>query len=271
MLLQACHDCGRQYDVSHLDVGARVRCVCDAEFSVELPRDARVRGLRCTVCGGAVAPDDEGCPYCGAAIADERMPCPSCFALVALDARHCAACGTRIRPTALPPVRAGCRCPRCGGALLIRALEALALVECSQCRGTWLDPDAFRQVCSEAERGEAAGGGRAVAPPAEESVGYIPCLDCGELMMRRQYLHRGRSTRVVIDVCRDHGVWLDARELEAVLSIVRARAERGFPEPAVPAPQASGAGLYLSREREERGLGILEALAEAFADLFRPL
>ena len=54
------------------------------------------------------------------------------------------------------------------------------------------------------------------------TVAYIPCLDCGELMQRRQYRHRGRSTGVVVDVCRRHGIWLDARELERVVAAIRA-------------------------------------------------
>ncbi len=226
MLLQACPDCGRQYDVRHLEPGGRVRCACEHEFRVEHVRDLRVAARRCANCGGPVGAEHAACPYCGAALdALERssMPCPACFARIAEDARHCSTCGTTIHPQSLPPIPSGRSCPRCKGRLQIRVLPTFALVECERCRGIWIDPEAFRATCREAEQAsfELPDDRAPAKTPRAGGPHYIPCLDCGELMVRRQHRHRDRPTGVVLDVCREHGVWLDGRELESLLASIQ--------------------------------------------------
>lgn len=228
MILQSCPHCARQYEVSHLEPGCRVRCVCDEDFSVAHVRDLRVRGRRCSNCGGSVASSDVDCTYCGAAL-DAReltsIPCPSCFARMDEDSTHCKGCGLKLAPQSLPPIPAGKGCPRCDGALQIRSLETACLIECSRCHGLWLDPPVFQDICRDAreERGTMFGSTEKEPPRAcESTLGYIPCLDCGELMLRRQFRHRTRPTGVVLDYCRDHGVWLDGTELERIVRSIRA-------------------------------------------------
>ena len=41
----------------------------------------------------------------------------------------------------------------------------------------------------------------------------MPCPICGELMPRRNFR---RISGVLIDICRDHGIWLDPGELEQI-------------------------------------------------------
>ena len=232
MLLQNCPLCSRQYDVAHLDPGQRIRCVCDVEFTVERGSDLRVEGMRCSNCGGPAAADRDECAYCGAALdAGQRgsIPCPSCFARIEDGSAHCPGCGVAVAPQALPPIPAGKDCPRCAGKLQIRSLESVSVVECAGCHGMWLDPKHFKGVCRDAQRdaGPSFGGDGSApeTPPAGVStLAYIPCLDCGELMLRRQFRHRSRPTGVVIDFCRDHGVWLDSNELETVLRAIRSGA-----------------------------------------------
>ena len=48
---------------------------------------------------------------------------------------------------------------------------------------------------------------------------YRPCPSCGTLMNRT--LH-GKRSGVVVDRCRDHGLWLDAGELRQLLEWARA-------------------------------------------------
>jgi Zn-finger nucleic acid-binding protein len=47
---------------------------------------------------------------------------------------------------------------------------------------------------------------------------YRPCPTCGSLMPRRQYSH---GSGVIIDLCKEHGVWFDADELPRLLRWIR--------------------------------------------------
>jgi Zn-finger nucleic acid-binding protein len=50
-------------------------------------------------------------------------------------------------------------------------------------------------------------------------VRYIPCVTCRQLMNRQVF---ARISGVIVDVCKDHGVWFDTGELEAVLEFIEA-------------------------------------------------
>src|SRR5690606_39479191 len=52
---------------------------------------------------------------------------------------------------------------------------------------------------------------------ANAEVRYRGCPACGVLMNRRNF---GRRSGVIVDVCKEHGVWFDADELTAVLEFV---------------------------------------------------
>ncbi|MCB9915990.1 MAG: zf-TFIIB domain-containing protein [Planctomycetes bacterium] len=231
MLLVACPTCQRQYDVTGLEPGAAVRCVCDALLDVGWPRNLTGQALTCTNCGGAVRVEDESCPYCQARIseADRRRTtlCPKCYTRLEDDSKHCKSCGLEIRPQALTPLPADRGCPRCQGELRTRALEQADVIECAACLGIWLTPRTFDRTLLETERRSFVSALSLVEPPQPtrrelETVSYIPCLTCGQLMNRRQYRYADRSSGVVIDVCGHHGVWLDHQELEQIVAFVRA-------------------------------------------------
>ena len=48
--------------------------------------------------------------------------------------------------------------------------------------------------------------------------GYLPCPVCHELMIRQNF---GHTSRVVVDVCKPHGIWFDADKLTCILDWVR--------------------------------------------------
>ena len=52
---------------------------------------------------------------------------------------------------------------------------------------------------------------------ADAAVSYIKCPVCLEVMNRVNY---GRISGVIVDVCSDHGYWLDAGELEKIAAWV---------------------------------------------------
>ena len=104
-------------------------------------------------------------------------------------------------------------CPRgCG------PLSTVADVyECVICGGIFLTHQALATLVERHRTGDAS---IQPKPPAPDHVMYIPCPTCNVRMNRTVF---GRSSGVIVDVCRRHGTWFDARELTASLAFV----ERG--------------------------------------------
>lgn len=220
MKLLACPGCARPYDVSNLAAGTKLRCSCTRVIEVR-PGSAVAEAVVCGHCGAPREGEAAGCTYCGAAL--RALLCPRCGARVPEGARHCHSCAGELRCQALEPLRDGVDCPRCGGELRVRALERGSVIECGTCGGLWIGSRTFDDLCRRAADLGSVAPGSGTAPGATPTspLAYIPCPTCGELMVRRQFRWRGRPAPVVLDHCRDHGVWLDGRELEAVLAFVR--------------------------------------------------
>ncbi len=177
--------------------------------------------LHCHSCGAAVASTENACAHCGARLA--TLSCPSCFQLMFRDARYCPSCGspaTRWEPEPTDQLCPGCRSP-----LLRGRLGDVQLHECAKCFGIWLDTATFLQICEQAERrvplpgeanapGPAAPGATAIGP-----VRYVPCPHCRQLMHRVNF---AKHSGVVVDVCRAHGTWFDAQELQRIVAFIRA-------------------------------------------------
>jgi Zn-finger nucleic acid-binding protein len=226
-VLNACDKCGRQYDVSHLDAGRKVRCECGASFTVRVQEPHNPRVLKCANCGGVLRDAARKCDYCSAEITLEERRltamCPKCFARMAGDAHFCMDCGVAVQTTALYAVAEGTQCPRCKAPLASRVLGDVSLVECSHCGGFWMAHEAFVRACEEHDSATLVERALGERPAAQqvldlETVHYLKCIACGELMWRKNY---GTASGVIIDVCKQHGVWLDARELERILAFVR--------------------------------------------------
>ena len=135
--------------------------------------------------------------------------------------------GLKVRDTG--PV-AGVSCPRCSGGLGLAGLEVqlgdevMILADCAACRGVFFRPGELEKFLETAQSVEMVGelpvlgeleARIAAMPRAEETSGrhYIGCPVCKMVMLRTIF---GRESGVVIDSCRDHGVWLDGGELEAI-------------------------------------------------------
>lgn len=225
--INACLACARQFDVGHLQPGARVRCPCGVTFVARFVEPHAPRHVRCSHCGGTLDLSAQGCPYCAAQVTLEEKElsaiCPGCGARMAERARFCMECGLSIQPQALYALPEAASCPRCKGALRQRELAQAAVVECAACGGLWLSETHFDELCATSESRERAAValGHLAAPSAvasEQSLRYLPCVVCGEFMTRRNF---ASASGVILDVCRKHGVWLDHRELERVLEFVR--------------------------------------------------
>ena len=112
----------------------------------------------------------------------------------------------------------------------------------------------------------------ASTPPSEPTVRYARCPSCADIMTRMNF---GRSSGIVVDVCRAHGTWFDRGELESALQFVRdggleaevsatpdfaKRADDGN------APRTLEAELVLEALREKPSIDRVEGIAD---DLLR--
>lgn len=288
-LLVACPECQRQYDATRRRVGSRFRCHCGAVVEVRQPQGHDARVVRCSSCGAPRLEHSQSCPFCRSDFTlherDLDTVCPNCLARVSDRARFCHHCGTGLVPELDAGAETSLSCPACqdGHCLTSRRLgaEQVTVLECGACGGFWLGPEAFRQL-AERSRSQAVPAGVPVSPVRE--VGgteappgprrgsfYRPCVVCGELMNRTNY---GHSSGVIVDACRDHGIWFDADELARVLAWLRAgggapAAEPGPPEarPTYAAPTTS-AGPWLPSDRTPLHV-ILDFLGDLLAGSIR--
>ncbi len=178
------------------------------------------RTLRCSGCGASVPADAVQCPYCEAQLA--TVACPSCFAVVPVSANHCPACGAALAPRDAG-VAEGVACPACARPLVRAQVGSVEVHECHACGGLWLDRQAFEALSASRETQGAVLGALPGAPGKEaaeaiQAVQYRPCPRCTQRMNRVNF---ARRSGVVLDICKDHGLWFDKEELRRVLLFIQ--------------------------------------------------
>jgi Zn-finger nucleic acid-binding protein len=197
---------------------------------------------RCGACGAPIPANAVQCPYCLGQAA--TVACPKCLGMVAITAKHCPQCGAAVDVQEHGP--AGLKCPECRQPLVKATVGGVDLSQCHRCGGLWLTRELFEGVAADREeRGAVLGalpGDQAKGPIALEAVHYRPCPQCARMMNRTNY---GRISGVILDTCKDHGLWFDKDELRRVLEFI----QKG--------------GLDKSRELQIRELDEKKRLAEA--------
>lgn len=236
--LVACSACRRQVDATGLGSGATYRCACGRDVTVPVPREHEAAVVRCSSCGASRSGGEPSCRWCGSEFTlherDLHTLCPACVTRISDRARFCHACGVAVDPQPVGARDPTLTCPACPErtALTARTLGAVpALLECGRCLGLWLGPAELRGLLARAV--ETGGGeallaslapapapspGRARRAPRPDGPLYRSCVRCGQRMNRTRFAGR---TSVVVDACRDHGVWFDADELALAVREVR--------------------------------------------------
>ncbi len=109
-------------------------------------------------------------------------------------------------------------CPRCEQPLARRRYGDLDAAECPACGGLLVGRATMDRIATSPD---ATGTVRLALPARERAreppARYLRCPACSNLMNRRVF---GRVSGVIVDVCREHGVWFDGGELAAVLAFV---------------------------------------------------
>lgn len=150
--------------------------------------------------------------------------------------RFCAHCGAEATREHVEEDKL-LKCPRCREDMQALRLGGTTARECALCGGLWLDPESLQKLANAREENAGVVSALAARVPlnaaSPDVVRYIPCPCCDKLMNRSNF---ARSSGVILDVCKSHGVWLDRGELQRVLGFV------------------DSGGLTVAREREREEL-----------------
>jgi Zn-finger nucleic acid-binding protein len=161
--------------------------------------------------------------------------CCNCSAPLPLNAVTCEYCGSRIdldltgihyntshEPEAPRP------CPRCGIALqtIDLKLDGKFLIErCDRCLGLFFDPGELEALLEATvsnvfviNRSQLENINNSMSP-SHYDVSYVKCPLCSKMMNRVNF---GAKSGVIVDRCKDHGVWLDAGELRHLFEWMKA-------------------------------------------------
>ncbi len=117
--------------------------------------------------------------------------------------------------------------------------------DCPSCEGLWLSGESFEGICKKKEAQAAASGVKPVATAgvqatlsAANDVNYIPCPICKDAMNRQNF---AKVSGVIIDVCKQHGVWLDKHELSLIVHFIESggmkKASAAHASPSGPHPR----------------------------------
>jgi Zn-finger nucleic acid-binding protein len=170
----------------------------------------RVSTLVCLGCAGVVVgpgrstPPGEVACTCPPAAREERPSAPP-----ASSARG------PYRGAAL----ASATCPRCGASLCDQSLGDVDALGCAACGGIFVPREAVAQLLDESDAGRAVrlAFPRTGASVREAAIRYLACPTCKARMNRQNF---GRISGVIVDACKEHGVWFDAGELGAIVAWV---------------------------------------------------
>lgn len=167
------------------------------------------------------------------------MSCPCCAAPLPATDVVCQYCGHRIdfdlqtwKSMQSMSLGEKLQCPECQEDLDHVEIEnnkandrPIRLGKCKSCLGLFLPIGTLEQLLASSSTTATSVNRRVLnnllkANHASEStMRYRPCPSCSTLMHRK--LH-GKLSGVIVDSCRDHGVWLDAGELRQLMEWTQA-------------------------------------------------
>jgi Zn-finger nucleic acid-binding protein len=163
------------------------------------------------------------CKNCGAPLLIGSSTCAYCKSSVDIDLS-----GRHYYTSNLPKKKRPC--PNCKIEMdvlnITRDEKPFYLERCPKCLGLFFDIGELDLFLKEYSNGVRSmnhshlSALRSIAGKAmENTTFYRPCPICGKLMNHQNY---GQVSGVVIDRCRDHGVFLDAGELQKLAMWIKA-------------------------------------------------
>jgi Zn-finger nucleic acid-binding protein len=178
----------------------------------------QAEALNCPNCGAAVASDSAQCEFCKTRL--KTVACPSCLGVMFVGSKFCGHCVERsVDAETIADDKPGA-CPRCNVELQSLKIDATTIRECLLCGGFWASVETFENLCADKEQQSAVinyAAAKPRDPGAATPISYIPCPECSQLMNRSNF---ARSSGVIIDLCKQHGVWFDADELPKIIDFI---------------------------------------------------
>lgn len=174
--------------------------------------------LNCPNCGAAIMSDRTRCEFCKSRL--KTVGCAKCLGMMFLGSKFCGHCGATAHAAELLDDDKPGECPRCKIELQALKIDTVNIRECERCGGFWSGIKAFEDLCSDREKQSSVLGfiGSYAHPDTSPPpVSYIPCPDCEHLMNRSNF---ARSSGVIVDICKQHGVWFDAGELPKIIAFI---------------------------------------------------
>lgn len=164
------------------------------------------------------------------------MPnCKNCSAPLPANSLVCAYCGTRndidlrgVHQYTVEKPQSERICPRCDKPLRtidVQADESFLIEQCESCTGMFFDPGEVEALLEKSVSNVFVIDFSRITMINKQKrhedypVGYIKCPVCRKFMNRVNFGHR---SGVIVDRCRDHGVWLDGGELRHLMEWTKA-------------------------------------------------
>jgi len=179
--------------------------------------------LHCPSCGAAVEKGVDHCGYCGShldfSFKGKTIHCPHCFATTSADGKFCIHCAKPIKGLVTQgKILEDRLCSRCGVPMRGLNMGDFSVVRCDECKGIFVPHETFEmmQETRDAVIFSTQGVSRVSIEP-EKQVRYVRCPVCLNMMNRTNF---ARISGVIIDSCRDHGIWFDPGEVEKIMDFV---------------------------------------------------
>lgn len=179
--------------------------------------------LHCPGCGAAVKRGAETCEYCRAhldfSLKGKTLICPHCFAKTSADGRFCMRCAKPVKGLVHEgKILEDRLCPRCGVYMRGKSVGDFSVIECPDCAGVFVPHETF-EMMQERRDGAifATQRIRRTTVEPEKQIQYVRCPVCRNMMNRENF---ARISGVIIDTCRDHGIWFDPGEIEKIMDFI---------------------------------------------------
>jgi Zn-finger nucleic acid-binding protein len=169
------------------------------------------------------------------------MNCTNCGAPLPAKSNICGFCKTlndtdlfRFSGNVTKGEEAETNCPRCDLKLRSVALnlgQDFNIERCRNCLGLFFDPSELASLLDSVGSSAHEIDHARMQTLIDEEVrhqdpnefSYVPCPACSQLMHRKAY---GVRAGVIVDRCKEHGVWLDGGELGQLLKWVAAGGQK---------------------------------------------
>jgi Zn-finger nucleic acid-binding protein len=187
--------------------------------------------------------------------------CSNCSAPLPPNSIICEYCKTRndtdlkgIHWYTTHDIEAARTCPRCSIRLQTIDLKVngkFLIERCDECLGLFFDPGELEALLEatvsnvfDINRSKLDDINNRMSP-MDATISYIKCPVCSKLMNRVNF---GTKSGVIVDRCRDHGVWLDGGELRHLFEWMKAGGKLLAQEK----EKQSGRDFEREREQERR-------------------